>query len=62
MNGECAMKILYFTSTGNCLYVAKRISEKFKECELISISRAVKENNFKFDDDIIMISNKFFLY
>lgn len=49
------MKILYFTSTGNCLYVAKRISEKFKECELISISRAVKENNFKFDDDIIDI-------
>ena len=45
------MKILYFTSTGNCLYVAKRISEKFKECELISISRAVKENNFKFDDE-----------
>ena len=49
------MKILYFTSTGNCLYVAKRISEKFRECELVSISRAVKENNFEFDDDIIGI-------
>ena len=49
------MKILYFTSTGNCLYVAKRISEKFKECELISISKAVKENNFKFNDDMIGI-------
>lgn len=49
------MKILYFTSTGNCLYVAKRISEKFKGCELISISKAVKENNFKFNDDMIGI-------
>lgn len=39
----------YFTSTGNCLYVAKRISKG----QLISIPQALKEDRKIFKDDSI---------
>lgn len=42
------MKILYFTSTGNCLYAAKKLGG-----ELISIPRAVSEENYSFEDESI---------
>lgn len=38
------MKIFYNTSTGNSLYVAKIIEDNFEGCELISISKVLKEN------------------
>ena len=44
------MTILYFTSTGNSLYVAKKIGGK-----LYSIPQAVKNNKFDFKDDEIGI-------
>lgn len=44
------MKILYFTSTGNCLEVAKKIGG-----DLISIPSALKGNKFDFEDEIIGI-------
>lgn len=44
------MTILYFTSTGNCLYVAKKIGGK-----LCSIPQAVKSGNYAFEDDTIGI-------
>ncbi len=47
------MKILYNTSTGNCLYVAKKIKDAFENCELISIPKALREGNFEFEDEII---------
>lgn len=33
------MKIFYFTSTGNSLYVSKKIKENFEVCDLVKISR-----------------------
>lgn len=36
------MKIFYNTSTGNSLYVSKIIKESFKNCELVSMSKALK--------------------
>lgn len=42
------MTILYFISTGNSLYVAKKIGGK-----LYSIPQAVKNKNYHFDDDKI---------
>ena len=47
------MKILYYTSTGNCLYVAKRIKERFGDCEVVSIAKAAKDNTFEISDDMI---------
>ncbi len=44
------MKILYFTATGNNLYIAKRIGG-----ELYSIPKAVREGNYAFSDDSIGI-------
>jgi ferredoxin/protein involved in ribonucleotide reduction len=44
------MKILYFTSTGNCLYIAKRIGG-----ELLSIPWLQKENRYEIDDDMVGI-------
>lgn len=44
------MKILYFTATGNCLYVAKEFG-----CERISIPQAVKTENYEFSDEKIGI-------
>ncbi len=42
------MKVLYFTATGNCLYVAKRIGG-----ELYSIPKAIKEGVYEFSDEKI---------
>lgn len=42
------MMIFYFTSTGNCLYVAKRLGG-----ELYSIPQLMKEKSFSFKDDVI---------
>lgn len=47
------MKIFYSTATGNSLYVAKTIRDKFKDCELISMSKALKENKFEVTEDVI---------
>lgn len=44
------MTILYFTSTGNCLYVAKKIGGK-----LCSIPQAIKTGIYTFEDDTIGI-------
>ncbi len=44
------MKILYFTATGNNLYVAKSLGG-----ELLSIPQMLKENTFEFEDDKIGI-------
>ncbi|CAG4707272.1 Uncharacterised protein (plasmid) [Enterococcus faecalis] len=42
------MTILYFTATGNSLYVAKRLGGK-----LISIPQMIKENKYEFSDERI---------
>ena len=42
------MTIFYFTSTGNCLYVAKRIGG-----DLLSIPKMMKAKTFQFKDDAI---------
>ena len=44
------MTILYFTSTGNCLQLAKRIGGT-----LLSIPQMIKENKYHFEDDVIGI-------
>lgn len=44
------MKVFYFTSTGNCLEVAKKIGG-----ELYSIPQVLKNNQFEFEDDQIGI-------
>jgi formate hydrogenlyase subunit 6/NADH:ubiquinone oxidoreductase subunit I len=44
------MKVLYFTSTGNSLYVAKRIGG-----ELMSIPQLQKENKYDITDDAVGI-------
>lgn len=48
------MKIYYFSSTGNSLYVSKKIKEGVKEnVELISMTKALRDNNFNCDDDVV---------
>jgi ferredoxin len=44
------MKILYFTATGNNLYVAKRIGDEY-----YSIPKLIKEGSFDFEDEKIGI-------
>ena len=44
------MKIFYYTATGNCLDVAKRIGG-----ELYSIPQLLKENKLEFEDEAIGI-------
>lgn len=44
------MKTLYFTSTGNCLYVAKRIGG-----ELLSIPQLQRDSIYEINDDIVGI-------
>ncbi len=44
------MKILYFTSTGNNLYIAKQIGG-----ELLSIPQLVKDNIYDIEDDCVGI-------
>lgn len=46
-------KIFYFSSTGNCLYVAKQIKDALGECEIISIPKAVKEESLDYEGDMI---------
>lgn len=47
------MRIYYFTATGNSLYVAKKIKEQIRDCELISIPSAMKKGDFNINDDVI---------
>ncbi|GHU44124.1 hypothetical protein FACS1894111_10900 [Clostridia bacterium] len=47
------MTIFYFTSTGNCLAVAKKIGAKFPESKLISIPQVIDSSDLAFHDDII---------
>ena len=44
------MKILYFTGTGNSLYVAKKIGG-----DLLSIPQLIKNNQYNIEDDIVGI-------
>ncbi len=44
------MTIFYFSSTGNCLYLCKRLGGT-----LISIPRALKEDRLQFNDEVIGI-------
>ena len=44
------MKILYYTSTGNNLYIAKQLGE-----ELISIPQLMKNNEIYIEDDVVGI-------
>lgn len=45
--------ILYFTGTGNCLYIARQLSTE--NTELLSIPQMMKEKRFTFDADEIGI-------
>lgn len=47
------MKIYYFTATGNSLYVAKKIKEGLGDCDLISIPKVLKNQDFNVEDNII---------
>lgn len=47
------MKIFYFTATGNSLYVAKRIKEKIRDCELVCIPKISEQEEMVLDDDVI---------
>ena len=47
------MKIFYNSATGNSLYVSKKIKNQFEDCELISMSKALKDNNINFSEDVI---------
>ena len=44
------MKILYFTSTGNCLHVAKKLNG-----ELLSIPQLEKNKTYEINDDVVGI-------
>ena len=44
------MKILYFTATGNSLFIAKKF-----DAELLSIPQLIKEKNYLIEDDVIGI-------
>lgn len=48
-------KIFYFSSTGNCLYVAKEIQKNLGDCELISISKAMQSKKFIYRGETIGI-------
>ncbi|ADL53861.1 EFR1 family ferrodoxin [Clostridium cellulovorans] len=48
------MKIFYFSSTGNSLYVSKFLKENFDNCEIISMSgKFSKDEEFEVNDDVI---------
>ena len=47
------MKIFYNSATGNSLYIAKTIKKEFNDCELISMSKALKENKIEAREDVI---------
>lgn len=46
-------KICYFSSTGNSLYVSKKICENINECEAFSIVKMLKNKEFLIDEDIV---------
>ncbi|MFV0502417.1 MAG: EFR1 family ferrodoxin [Lachnospirales bacterium] len=48
------MKILYFTGTGNSLYIAKKIGEQFN-AELLSIPKLLNNEIFLIEDDVVGI-------
>ncbi len=49
------IKIYYFTSTGNSLYVGKEIKKNIENVELISIPEVMREKNFMCDSDMVGI-------
>lgn len=55
------IKIYYFTGTGNSLYVAKKLSQKFNDCEIIPIIKALNETSI-IEDDIIGIVTPVYMY
>lgn len=46
-------KIYCFSSTGNSLYVAKKISENLDNCEVVSIVKANENKEFSIEADVI---------
>ena len=42
--------IFYFTGTGNSLYVAKELSENFKQVDLVAIPKAISEEQYNYED------------
>ena len=46
--------IIFFSATGNCKYVAKRISDAIGQ-EIVSITDCIKLNRYDFSDDSITI-------
>lgn len=46
--------ILYFSATGNCKYVAKRLSQALGQ-EMLSITDCIRENRYDLRDEIIGI-------
>lgn len=41
--------IFYYSSTGNSLYVSKRIAEKIQDSEIIAMSKELKNSNFEYE-------------
>ena len=48
------MKVCYFTATGNCLYVAKRLGG-----ELLSIPRLMRKGKIGIEDDAVGMVSRF---
>ncbi|SHI36347.1 NAD-dependent dihydropyrimidine dehydrogenase, PreA subunit [Clostridium cavendishii DSM 21758] len=46
-------KIFYFSSTGNSLYVAKKVKESLGNGDIISIPKSLRNKDFNIDADII---------
>ena len=44
------MKLLYFSSTGNCIYIAESLGG-----EMLSIPQLLKNNDFEMEDDVVGI-------
>ena len=57
MNGERTMKtsLYYFSGTGNCLKVARDLSGKLENAEVISIPKAISNKQLATDADTIGI-------
>ena len=52
------MKILYFTTTGNSLFIAKQ----FKGAELVSIPQIIKHKEYDIEDDVVGIIFPVYVY
>lgn len=46
--------ILYFSATGNCKYVATRLTQATEQ-EMLSIADCIKENRYDFADETVGI-------